>query len=62
MQINLKPKVVGLAHGGLLNPHILEEHLRQVINKKDVNVKVDIGGEILKKQAEINLKGLLMQK
>ncbi|MEM0122492.1 MAG: hypothetical protein QXS44_02330 [Saccharolobus sp.] len=44
MQINLKPKVVGLAHGGLVNPHILEEHLRQVINKKDVNVKVDIGG------------------
>ncbi|MEM0305100.1 MAG: hypothetical protein QW232_02305 [Saccharolobus sp.] len=44
MQINLKPKVVGLAHGGLVNPHILEEHLRQVINKKDVNVKVEIGG------------------
>lgn len=64
MQINLKPKVVGLAHSGLVNPHILEEHLRQVINK-DVNVKVDIGGiggEILKKQVEINLKGLLIQK
>ncbi|MEM3210041.1 MAG: hypothetical protein QXZ23_11060 [Saccharolobus sp.] len=62
MQINLKPKVVGLAQGGLVNPHILEENLKQVINKKDVNVKVDIGGEILKKQVEINLKGLLMQK
>ncbi|MEM4769115.1 MAG: hypothetical protein QXY03_07895 [Saccharolobus sp.] len=60
MQINLKPKVVGLAHGGFLIYY--EENLRQVINKKDVNAKVEIGGEILKKQVEINLKGLLIQK
>jgi hypothetical protein len=61
MQISLKPKVVGLAHGGLVSPNVLEEHLNQLLTR-NVNVKIDIGGvagEILRKQVEVNLRGLV---
>ncbi|MCY0860577.1 MAG: MBL fold metallo-hydrolase [Sulfolobaceae archaeon] len=60
LQIDLKPRIVGLAHGGLVNPEVMSRHLEQMI-KKDFNVDVDIGGiagEILRKQIEVNLRGL----
>ncbi|BAB66661.1 MBL fold metallo-hydrolase [Sulfurisphaera tokodaii] len=60
-QIELKPKVVGFAHGGLVSPKIMEEHLKQMLSKEEIQINVDIGGvagEILRKQIEVNLRGL----
>lgn len=59
-QIELKPRVVGLAHGGIVSPLIMEEHLKQIQNDK-IEINVDLGGiagEILKKQLSVNLRGL----
>ncbi|WP_338598327.1 MBL fold metallo-hydrolase [Sulfolobus tengchongensis] len=63
LQISLKPKVVGLGHGGLVTPNVLEQHLEQMIERRTIDVnELDIGGiggEILRKQLEVNLKGLM---
>ncbi|ACP39149.1 MBL fold metallo-hydrolase [Saccharolobus islandicus] len=63
LQISLKPKVVGLAHGGLVSPNVLEQHLEQMLGKESLNISEEIdiggiGGEILRKQVEVNLRGL----
>ncbi|AOL16678.1 MBL fold metallo-hydrolase [Sulfolobus sp. A20] len=60
-QINLKPNMVGLAHGGIVSPNVLSRHLEQMINKDFSIGEIDIGGtagEILRKQIEVNLRGL----
>ncbi|BFH72109.1 MBL fold metallo-hydrolase [Sulfurisphaera javensis] len=61
MQISLKPRIVGLAHGGLVSPSVMEDHLKQMLSG-EVNINIDLGGiagEILKKQVEVNLRGLM---
>ncbi|BDC17991.1 MBL fold metallo-hydrolase [Acidianus sp. HS-5] len=58
-QISLKPKVVGLSHGGFAPFTHMQELLEQL--KSNVRVDIDIGGiqgEILRKHLEVNYKGL----
>lgn len=58
--MSLAPKAVGLAHGGLVHPSHMQEHLEQIISRK-YRVTVDIGGgaeEILNKHLEVNYRGL----
>ncbi|MEM0064632.1 MAG: MBL fold metallo-hydrolase [Metallosphaera sp.] len=60
LQIGLKPRAVGLAHGGLTSPLHLEEHLNQILSKR-FKANLDIGGmaeEILNKHLEVNYKAL----
>lgn len=60
-QINLKPKYVGLAHGGLVSPKVMEDHLKQILSDHIEVGKIDIGGiagDIIKKHIQINLEGL----
>ncbi|MEM0279133.1 MBL fold metallo-hydrolase [Metallosphaera sp.] len=60
LQIDLKPRAVGLAHGGLTSPLHLEEHLNQILSKR-FKANLDIGGmaeEILNKHLEVNYKAL----
>jgi len=59
-QISLRPKAVGLAHGGLVNPSHMGEHLEQILKGK-YRVDVNLGGEaevILKKHLEVNYRGI----
>lgn len=58
-QISLKPRVVGLSHGGFTSSSHLLEHLEQIKNNEHVDI--DLGGtqgEILRRHLEINYKGL----
>jgi len=51
---------VGLAHGGLVNPSHMGEHLEQILKGK-YRVDVNLGGEaevILKKHLEVNYRGI----
>ncbi|MCH1770165.1 MULTISPECIES: MBL fold metallo-hydrolase [Metallosphaera] len=60
LQISLYPRAVGLAHGGLVSPSHLQEHLNQILSR-NYKVNVDLGGiaeQILSKHLEVNYKGL----
>jgi glyoxylase-like metal-dependent hydrolase (beta-lactamase superfamily II) len=61
IQISLKPKLVGLSHGGFVTSNHLIEHLEQMLNPYKISIKINFGGsreEILRKQIEVNLNGL----
>ncbi|AWR96372.1 MBL fold metallo-hydrolase [Acidianus sulfidivorans JP7] len=63
-QISLKPRIVGLSHGGLVNAIHLKEHYKQMIEGK-YKVNIQLGGEkdqILNKHLEINYKGIELAK
>ncbi len=60
LQISLRPRMVGLSHGGLVPGSHLEEHYNQMVERK-YRVSVDIGGiqgEIIRKHLEINYRGI----
>lgn len=63
-EMSLKPRIVGLSHGGLVNSLHLKEHYEQVLKGRP-KVDVELGGtaeEILKRLLEASYKELELKK